>query len=190
MKIENCKLKIIHGRQYYPVKLCGLTRHLPLFEVSPGIKIAIFNILGDTEVVQRCAKALVKKLPKDAEVIVTAEVKSIPLAYEISRLMKVPYVVLRKIVKPYMVGAIKSETLSITTGKKQEIWLDGKDKDLLKGKKVIIVDDVVSTGSTIRGMRDLVVKAGGKIIAEAAIFTEGKGWKKFICLGNLPIFKT
>ncbi len=189
MKIENCKLKIVNGREYYPIKLCGLKRNLPLFEVSPKVKIAIFNILGDYEIVEKVAKALVKKLPKDGQVIVTAEVKSIPLAYEIAKLMKIPYVVLRKIIKPYMGKAVKSETLSITTGKKQEIWLDEKDLSLLKNKKVIIVDDVVSTGSTLKGMEDLVKKAGGKIIAKAAIFTEGNTWKNFIALGNLPIFK-
>ena len=90
------------GKEYYRVKLCGLRRDLPLFEVAPGVKIAIFNILGDTEIVRKTARALFKKLPKEAEVLVTPEVKSIPLAYELSRIMRIPYVVTRKIKKPYM----------------------------------------------------------------------------------------
>ena len=177
------------SRQYYRIQLCGFTRDLPLFEVAPGIRIAIFNILGDTQLVRRAGGALANKLPP-ADLLVTAEVKSVPLVYEISRCLKLPYVVLRKIVKPYMVGAIKSRVVTITTGKPQDLWLDGKDRQILKGKKVVIVDDVVSTGATLVGMRKLIKKAGGIIVAEAAVFTEGdsKKWKNIISLGNLPIF--
>jgi len=161
-----------------------------LFEVSPGVKIAILNILGDTEFVRKVGTALAKKLPL-AAVLATAEVKSVPLVYEIARNLKLPYIVLRKIVKPYMFGAVRSTVTTITTGKPQDLWLDGKDKDLLKGKKVILVDDIVSTGATLYGMRKLVKKAGGRVVAEVAIFTEGdpKKWKDIISLGNLPVFK-
>jgi len=178
------------NKEFYRVRLCSLVRDLPLFEVAPGMRIAIFNILGDTQLVNKIGAALVKKLPP-VDVIVTAEVKSVPLVYEVARRLKLPYVVLRKIVKPYMVGAVKSEVTSITTGKPQELWLDGKDRSLLKGKKVIIVDDVISTGATLIGMRKLVKKAGGKIVAEACVFTEGEKnkWKKVISLGNLPVFR-
>lgn len=186
---ERYQTKVIRGKEYYPVKLCGLKRNLPLFEVAPGVKIAIFNLLGDVNVVKKTAKALTEKLPKRAQVIVTAEVKSIPLAYEMAKILELPYVVLRKIIKPYMGRTLKSETLSITTGKKQQIWLDEKDLCLLKGKKVVIVDDVISTGSTLKGMEDVVRKAGGKIIAKAAIFTEGKKRADVISLFYLPIFK-
>ena len=177
-------------KQYYRIKLCGLVRDLPLFEVAPKVKIAIFNILGDTAIVARVAKALAKKLPKNAEVIITPEVKSIPLAYELSKKLKIPYVVTRKIKKPYMVDSLSHEVVSITTGKPQTIWLDGKDKHMLKNKKAILVDDVISTGSTLKGLRSLVKKAGATIIAEAAIFTEGKAkkWGEIISLGNLPVF--
>ncbi|MFC1711292.1 phosphoribosyltransferase family protein [Patescibacteria group bacterium] len=180
------------GKEYYHVNLCGLRRDLPLFEVAPNIKIAIFNILGDTEIVKKTAAALAKKLPKNAVALVTPEVKSVPLAYELSRIIKIPYVVTRKIKKPYMVNSLASKVVSITTGKPQTIWLDGKDRKILKNKKVILVDDVVSTGSTLKGLRDLMKKAGAKIIAEAAVFTEGdeKKWKQIISLGNLPVFIT
>jgi len=174
---------------YYPVKIGNLKRNLPLFKVAPGVKIAIFNILGDTQIVKKAAQLLAKKLPNNADSIITDEVKRVTLAHELSSILKIPYIVLRKHVKPYMGSAVKEETLSITTGKTQEIWLDEKDKNLIKEKKVIIVDDVVSTGSTIKGMRNLVKKIGGDIVAQAAIFTEGEGWDDFIALGNLPVFK-
>lgn len=178
------------SQNYYRIKLCGLVRDLPLFEVAPGVKIAIFNILGDTQLVKKAGAALVKKLPIESQVLVTPEVKSIPLAYEISRRLKIPYVVTRKIRKPYMVDSLSNEVVSITSGKPQTIWLDGKDRFLLKGKKVILIDDVISTGSTLEGLRNLMKKAGARVIAEAAVFTEGDPdkWKGIIRLGNLPVF--
>jgi len=177
------------GREYWRIKICGLKRDLPLFEVAPGTRIAIFNILGDTEVVRKTARALAKKLPSQADFLITPEVKSIPLAYELSRRMKIPYIVTRKIKKPYMVNSLSHQVVSITTGKPQTLWLDGRDRKVLKNKKVILVDDVVSTGSTLEGLRSLMKKAGAEIIAQAAIFTEGdqRKWKKIISLGNLPL---
>lgn len=175
----------------YAVEIAGLKRALPLFEIKPGLKIAILNILGDTELVQACAKELAKKL-KDIEfdVLVTAEAKSIPLAYALSAEMKKPYVVLRKAFKLYMGDALKAETLSITTGQPQTLILDGKDRELMRGRKVVIVDDVISTGSTLQGMRMILTKAGSTVVAEAAIFTEGDRaqWMHIISLGHLPLF--
>ena len=173
-------------RETHPVKIGGLTRQLPLFEVAPGIKIAIFNMLGDTEVIQAAAAALAKRLPKDAQVLITAEAKSIPLAHAMSVESSLPYVVLRKSYKPYMGEAISAETLSITTGQPQMLFLDEKDIALIKGQKVVIVDDVISTGSTLQGMRLIIEKAGGLIAATAAVFTEGERakWKDIIALGH------
>ncbi len=178
-------------REIYHVEIAGLTRDLPLFEVAPGLRIAILNILGDTELVQACAKALVEKLQGvEYDVLVTAEAKSIPLAYALSVETQKPYVILRKTYKPYMGEAVKAETLSITTGQPQVLILDEKDRDLLKGKRAVILDDVISTGSTLQGMRMILEKVGAKIAAEAAIFTEGDRakWMHIIALGHLPLF--
>ncbi len=176
----------------HTVKLAGLTRHLPLFQVAPGVKIAIFNMLGDTEVIEAAAKALAKRLPSDAQVLITAEAKSIPLAHALSVASGLPYVVLRKSYKPYMGETISAETLSITTGQPQTLYLDEKDIALVRGKKVVIVDDVISTGSTLQGMRLIIEKAEGLLVATAAVFTEGERarWKDIIALGHLPIFTT
>jgi adenine phosphoribosyltransferase len=177
--------------EYFSVEIAGLKRDLRLFEIKPGLKIAILNILGDTELVQASAKELAVKL-KDTEydVLVTAEAKSIPLAYALSVETKKPYVVLRKSYKPYMGNALKAETLSITTGQPQTLILDEKDVELMRGKKVVIVDDVISTGSTLQGMKAILDKAGSDIVAETAIFTEGDKaqWANIISLGHLPLF--
>jgi len=177
--------------EYYPVEIAGLKRDLRLFEIKPGLKIAILNILGDTEFVQACAKELSEKLKgTDYDVLVTAEAKSIPLAHALSVETKKPYVVLRKTYKPYMGTALQAETLSITTGEPQILILDEKDVEMMKGKKVVILDDVISTGSTLQGMRMILGKAGSSVVAEAAIFTEGDRaqWSDIISLGHLPLF--
>jgi len=178
-------------QEFYTVEIAGLKRNLRLFEVAPNLRIAILNILGDTELVQACARELAKKLAAvDYDVLITAEAKSIPLAYALSVETKKPYVVLRKAYKPYMGEALKAETLSITTGQPQVLILDEKDRDLVKGKKVVIVDDVISTGSTLQGMRMILDKAEATIAAETAIFTEGEKskWLHIIALGHLPLF--
>ena len=177
-------------REVYTVQVAGLTRHLPLFEVAPGVRIAIFNILGDTLVVKAAAVALAEQLRGlEADTLVTPAAKSIPLAYEMSALMGLPYVVLRKSYKSYMGEAMSSETLSITTGMPQTLYLDEKDNDLIRDKKVILIDDVISTGSTLRGMEELIGSAQGKVVGTAAVFTEGDAdWSHVAALGNLPVF--
>jgi len=175
----------------YPVDIAGIHRELPLFEIKPGLKIAILNILGDTELVQACAHALAQRLnPTSYDILVTAETKSIPLAYALSVETHKPYLILRKAYKPYMGDTLQVETLSITTGQPQTLYLDEKDRKLVNGKRVLIVDDVISTGSTLQAMRLLMQRAGSQVIAEAAIFTEGERakWRDIISLGHLPIF--
>jgi adenine phosphoribosyltransferase len=180
------------ARETYSIELAGLPRDLPLFEVTPGLKIAILNILGDTELVEACAAALAEKTQTiPFEVIVTAESKSIPLAYAMSKILNKPYVVLRKVYKFYMGEALKADTLSITTGAPQSLYLDEKDHVLIKGRRVMILDDVISTGSTLEGMRSLMAQAHAEIAVEAAICTEGDEdtWNGIVSLAHLPLFK-
>ena len=175
----------------YPVEIAGLKRELPLVEVAPGVTIALLNILGDTLLVRACAHALAKELEGVGyDVLVTAEAKSIPLIHALSEETSKPYVVLRKSYKIYMGDAIKTETVSITTGKPQTLYLDAKDRDLVNGSRVVLVDVVLSTGSTKHGMSTVMGKAGAQVVAEAAIFTEGDEakWKNIIALGHLPVF--
>lgn len=178
-------------RETYSIEIAGIKRELPLFEIKPGLRIAILNILGDTELVQACARDLSKKLKDvDYDILATAEAKSIPLAHALSVETKKTYIILRKLYKPYMGDAIRAETLSITTGQPQVLILDEKDRESIKGKKVLIVDDVISTGSTLQGMRMILDKAGASVAGEAAILTEGDRaqWMHIYSLGHLPLF--
>ena len=178
-------------RETYPVEIAGVHRELTMFEVAPGLRIAVLNILGDTELVEACAKALAEKLKDvDYDVLVTAEAKSIPLAHALAVETLKPYIVLRKSYKPYMGAALMAETLSITTGQSQTLYLDEKDQAGLNGKRVVLLDDVISTGSTLQGMRLLMEKVGAETVQEAAIFTEGERatWRHIIALGHLPLF--
>jgi adenine/guanine phosphoribosyltransferase-like PRPP-binding protein len=179
-------------RDHHEVEIDGLRRALPLFEVAPGLRIAVFNLLGDTEIVEAAATALAKKLRDvDADALVTAETKSVPLVYELARLLGKPWVVLRKAYKPYMGDALREETHSITTGAPQTLFLDEKDKPLVVGRRVVLVDDVISTGSTVEAMRRLMDAVGATVVAEAAVFTEGNAPRQdeVITLGHLPLFQ-
>lgn len=180
------------GREVFPIEINGVKRDLPKFEVKPGLTIAILNILGDAELVHAAAQELSPKIAaQEPHALVTAEAKSIPLAYAVSReLGNLPYVVLRKTLKPYMGDALKSMTLSITTGEPQTLYLDEKDRTLVNGKRVVIIDDVISTGSTLQGMRAILEDANADVVAEAAILTEGDEaeWANIISLGHLPVW--
>jgi adenine/guanine phosphoribosyltransferase-like PRPP-binding protein len=179
-------------RDTHHVEVAGVGRDLPLFEVAPGLRIAVLNILGDTELVQACAQALVDRLSDyQYELILTPEAKSIPLAHAMAVLTGKDYIVLRKTYKPYMGDALHAETVSITTGQKQTLYLDEKDRGVMDGRNVVLIDDVISTGSTLEGMRLIVNQTKAKIAAEAAVFTEGDpdDWKGILALGHLPLFK-
>lgn len=179
------------SRDTYPIQIAGIYRDLPLFEVQPGLRIAVLNILGDTELVRAASTALAEKLaPVDFDLLVTAEAKSIPLAHVLAAEVARPYVVLRKVYKPYMGDTIHARTVSITTGKPQSLYLDEKDRQLVSGRRVVLLDDVVSTGSTLNGMREVMEKAGAQVVGEAAILTEGdqSRWEHILSLGHLPLF--
>jgi adenine/guanine phosphoribosyltransferase-like PRPP-binding protein len=175
----------------FHVAIEGVERELPLFRVAPDVRIAVFNLLGDTEIVKAAAVGLARSLaPLRVDVLVTAETKSVPLVYELAATMTKPWVVLRKAYKPYMGETLTAETVSITTGAPQTLHLDEKDRPLVRGRRVALVDDVVSTGSTLAGMRDLATRAGGEVVATAAVFTEGAGpVDGVIALGHLPLFR-
>ena len=174
----------------HTVQVGSLTRALPIFEVAPGIKIAIFNMLGDTEIVEVAATELAAQIPTSAEVLVVPEVKAVPLGHAISVRSNLPYVVARKLRKPYMVDCIEADVVSITTGAPQTLYIDGKDRHLIQGKQAVVIDDVISTGSTLRGLKTLLTKAEADLVGEMAVFTEGDptDWEHVIALGHLPIF--
>lgn len=148
--------------------------------------VALLNLLGDTELTEAAAEALAKRLPPEVEVLVTPEVKAVPLAHALSRITGKPYVVARKTEKPYMINPVSRQVLSITTGKPQLLVLDRADIPRVRGKKVAIVDDVVSTGSTLAGLRELIESVGGEVVAVLAVFTEGTPRQDVVALGHLP----
>ena len=174
----------------YTLNVAGLTRELPIIKLSYDLSIASFVILGDTEIVRKTAPIIAKKLP-EVDLIVTAEAKGIPLAYEISRVLNLnEYVVARKSVKAYMEEPIEVEVNSITTTNSQKLYLNNQDAKKIKGKRVALVDDVISTGQSLKALERLVEKAGGKVLAKAAILAEGdaKDRKDIIFLEALPTF--
>lgn len=174
----------------YTVQVGNVVRDLRIFQVAPGVKIAIFNMLGDTEIVEEAARLLARRLPADAQVLVVPEVKAVPLGHALSVATGKPYVVVRKFRKPYMGDTLAAEVVSITTGVPQTLYLDAKDRHLIEGKKVALVDDVVSTGNTLHGLQALMRKANATVVGELAVFTEGEpaDWAHIIALGHLPVF--
>lgn len=177
--------------EYYEVNVGGLKRQLPIVSLNENLSIASFVIFGDTEIVEPCARALAERLPKDIDYLLTAEAKSIPLIYELAKVMKMPtYIIARKSVKGYMANPIITEVNSITTGHKQILCLDEKDSKLIAGAKIGLVDDVISTGGSLAAMEQLVEKAGGTVVARAAILAEGDAAKRddIIYLDTIPLF--
>lgn len=174
---------------YYDITVAGMQRSLPVVPISDKVSIASFVIFGDTEIVEPCARALAAKLP-EIDYLITAEAKSIPLIYEMAKVMKMPrYIIARKSVKSYMANPIVTKVKSITTDREQMLCLDEKDIRLLKGSRVAIVDDVISTGGSIAAVETLVTQAGGTVVAKAAILAEGEAAERddIIFLGSIPV---
>lgn len=174
----------------YTLNVGGLTRELPIIKLSDELSIASFVILGDTELVEKTAKLLAEKLP-EVDVLVTAEAKGIPLTYEISKLLNLKsYIVARKSIKAYMNSPIEVSVNSITTTNIQKLFLNNVDADFIKGKRVALIDDVISTGQSLKALEELVKKAGANIVAKAAILAEGeaKNREDIIFLEELPLF--
>ncbi len=174
----------------YKLKIKNLTRELPIIKISENLSIASFVILGDTELIETVSPLIAEELP-EVDCIVTAEAKGIPLAYEISKILKLKsYVVARKSIKTYMNNPIETEVNSITTTNSQKLFLDINDANKIKGRKVALIDDVISTGNSLKALENLVEKAGGIVVAKAAILAEGnaKDRKDIIFLQELPLF--
>ncbi len=162
-------------------------RELPVVNVG-AVSVALLNLLGDTRLTEAAAAELAAKLPENVDILVTPEVKAIPLAHAISVRTGIPYVVARKTEKPYMVNAVSKTVLSITTGKPQLLVIDGSNLDQLKNKRVAIIDDVVSTGGTLNSLSELLQEIGAEVVATLVVFTEGDDRDDVIALGHLPLY--
>ena len=177
--------------RFYELEVAGCKRALPILNVTDKLAIAGFIMLGDAELTLACARALAKKIPAETDIILTAETKGIPLAADLARELGMKrYIVARKSVKAYMENAIWVEDISITTKGVQKLCLDGTDVERLKGKNVLLLDDVISTGGSMKALSELTEKAGGKIIGEACVLAEGDAAKRkdIIFLEPLPLF--
>ena len=175
---------------YYRMNIAGLDRDLPICPVTEELYIAGFVIFGDPELTVACAKALLEKAPA-YDYIITAEAKGIPLAHEMARQAgDKKYLLARKAPKLYMKDVIEYKVRSITTAREQTLYLDGADAACMKGKRVLIVDDVISTGESLLALETLVEKAGGTIAGRMAILAEGDAQdrKDLIYLEKLPLF--
>ncbi len=178
-----------HGQPTYDLEIAGTVRTLPLVQVTPDTWIAYYYSLGDTEVIDRAARLLAPKLTR-CEIFVTTETKGIPLAHAIATYLGLkPYVVCRKEVRPFMLSPLTVRYKPITAKTEQELFIDGRDAIKVKGKRVGIVDDIVSTGETLQAMVELVHHAGGEVVAKAALLVEGEENATVEHLGVLPIFK-
>lgn len=173
----------------YTLKVAGLTRELPICPVNEHLDIAAFVMFSDVELTIACAKALAEKVPEH-DVLITAESKGIPLAYEMSRQSGKRYILARKSVKLYMRDPVEVDVKSITTTNIQRLYLDRDDQAFLCGKRVLIVDDVISTGESLRALQALVQKSGGQVVGNAAVLAEGDAAKRedILFLEPLPLF--
>ena len=175
---------------YYHMRVAGLERDLPICPVTDSLYIAGFVIFGDPELTEACARELLAKAPA-YDYIITAEAKGIPLAHEMARQAgDKKYILARKGPKLYMRDIFSVSVKSITTAKEQHLYLDGADAALMKGKRILVVDDVISTGESLSALEALVEKAGGEICGRMAILAEGDAQNRsdIIYLEKLPLF--
>ena len=174
----------------YNLKVAGIERKLPLCPISDSLNIAAFILFGDVELTEKCAEALCKLAPEH-DVMITAESKGIPLIHAMCRITgKNRYILARKSVKLYMRDVVKCETQSITTAASQTLYINGEDAEFMRGKRVLIVDDVISTGGSLASLENLVMQSGGEIVGKMAILAEGDAIarKDITYLAPLPLF--
>ena len=176
-------------QRVHTMTIAGCTRELPVCRINDKLSIAAFIMFSDVELTVASATELLKKSP-EFDVIITAEAKGIPLAYEMSRQCGKIYIPARKMSKLYMEQPVKVEVKSISTDKVQTLYLDKKDCDFIKGKKVLLVDDVISGGDSIHALEILTEKAGGVVVGKATVLAEGDACKRddIIFLEELPLF--
>ncbi len=174
----------------YTLQVAGLTRQLPICKISDDLSIAAFILFGDVELTIACAAALLSKAPP-FDVIVTAEAKAIPLAYEMSRQSDKKYIPARKGKKLYMQDPVVVEVQSLTTKSIQSLCIDRPELDYLNGKRVLIVDDVISTGGSLQAMEAIVAKSTGTVVARAAVLAEGSAAARqdIMYLAPLPLIE-
>lgn len=175
--------------EFYTLQVAGLTRKLPVCRLNEKMSIAAFIMFNDVELTVACAKELLAKAP-EFDVLVTAEAKGIPLAYEVSRQSGKPYITARKGVKLYMKNPVKIDDQSITTANKQTLVIDQSDIDQMNGKRLLLVDDVISTGGSMHAIEALVSKSSGTIVGRCAVLAEGDAAerKDIFFLQTLPLF--
>ena len=174
----------------YRLKVAGIERDLVLCPIGENLNIGAFILFGDVELTEKCAEALYERAPEH-DVMITAESKGIPLIHAMCRISgKNRYVLARKSVKLYMKDVVACETQSITTAAKQTLYIDGADAEYMKGKRVLIVDDVISTGGSLLSLENLVKLAGGEIVGKMTILAEGDATERddIIYLEKLPLF--
>ncbi len=177
---------------YYSMNIAGCERKLPLCKLNDELMIGAFVMFGDVELTVACAKALLEVAP-EYDYIITAEAKGIPLAYEMAKQHNDPtHFIARKNPKLYMTGVFEVNVRSITTAKDQKLYLDTADAELMKGKRILIVDDVISTGESLYAVEQLVTKAGGIICGKVAVLAEGDSQNRddIIYLEKLPLFNS
>lgn len=175
----------------HEMKIAGLTRQLPLCKVAEDLYIGAFIMFGDAEITVACAKELLARAPQEYDYLLTAEAKSIPLIHEMARQSGAStYFVARKGLKVYLTDPISVTVHSITTQAEQHLYLGGEDAAKIRGKKILIVDDVISTGESLHAMEELVAKAGGTVVGRMAVLAEGAAQERedIIYLEKLPVF--
>ncbi|HXX38853.1 MAG TPA: phosphoribosyltransferase family protein [bacterium] len=186
------------GQEFYEITIAGLRRRLPIVQITDSLWIAGFAPLGDVEITNVCAKEIAERLrPMEFDCLVSLEAKALPLAHMVATYLSdplagryFPYVVCRKSVKGYMKNPLSVEVKSITTAAMQMLVLDGPDAERLRGARVAVVDDVVSTGGSLHAVEELLRRVGARIVARAAVLLEEGGYQNpdLISLGTLPIF--
>ena len=178
------------AQMYYKMKIAGLDRALPLCPINDELMIGAFVIFGDPELTTACARELLERAP-EYDYMISAEAKGIPLVHEMARLAgNQKYFLARKSPKLYMTGVFEAELHSITTAKDQKLYLDTADAELMKGKRILIVDDVISTGESLSAIEHLVKKAGGNVVGKMTVLAEGNAQDRedLIYLEKLPLF--